>query len=176
MIFDNYASVNEFCREKGFPGCQIGYLLNLKGNLYHKGTGKYRLIVQRLSKLFAMLPEDLFPDRLYGIEKTKGGVEIALSQLADGGNTVMIGEEKSSHNGKTAEMRGVIEEVFSDMRSRNVEIVKMRYGFRGDPMTYNEIGEYFGITRERVRQIEHKMLRMLRHPTRAKRLREALGN
>lgn len=49
------------------------------------------------------------------------------------------------------------------LKPRELEIIKMRYGFETDtPMTLEEIGQYFGMTRERVRQIEKKVLRKLR--------------
>ena len=59
--------------------------------------------------------------------------------------------------------REILEEVFSSMKPRLVEILKLRYGLNGDdPMTLDQIGQQIGLTRERIRQLEEKGLRQLR--------------
>jgi RNA polymerase primary sigma factor len=66
-----------------------------------------------------------------------------------------------------------IEKVLSTLTSREARIVKLRFGISvGYPRTLEEVGKIFKITRERVRQIEAKAVRKLRHPTRSKLLRE----
>lgn len=55
---------------------------------------------------------------------------------------------------------------------RAARILKMRYGLDGgNPMTFEEVGQKFGLTRERIRQIEGKAIRQLRHPQRSRRMR-----
>ena len=69
----------------------------------------------------------------------------------------------------------IIEGVFSTLGEREAQILRMRFGFDDDtPKTLEEVGEYYGLTRERIRQLELKALRKLRHPSRVKMLREAL--
>ncbi|MDZ7723123.1 MAG: RNA polymerase sigma factor RpoD/SigA [candidate division KSB1 bacterium] len=64
-------------------------------------------------------------------------------------------------------LRNEIEKVLSTLKSREAEIVKLYFGLDGDrPLTLEEIGEYFELTRERVRQIKEKALRRLRHRSR----------
>ena len=59
---------------------------------------------------------------------------------------------------------------------REREVIEMRYGILGGrPRTLEEVGREFGVTRERIRQIESKTLAKLRHPSRAQMLREYLG-
>jgi len=66
--------------------------------------------------------------------------------------------------------------VLSTLKSREAEIVKLYFGLDGDrPLTLEEIGEYFALTRERVRQIKEKALRRLRHRSRLEPLRKYLG-
>ena len=68
-------------------------------------------------------------------------------------------------------LRERIDEVLSTLTFREREIVKLRYGI-GDGYTYTleEVGRIFRVTRERVRQIEAKAVRKLRHPVRARQL------
>jgi RNA polymerase primary sigma factor len=56
---------------------------------------------------------------------------------------------------------------------RERRVVELRFGLEGDKLyTLSEIGQELGVTRERIRQIETKALRKLRHPSRAKQLRD----
>jgi len=71
--------------------------------------------------------------------------------------------------------RNEIEAVLSTLSEREAEIIRLRFGLSsGYPRTLEEVGKIFSVTRERVRQIEAKAIRKLRHPTRSKRLREYL--
>ena len=73
-------------------------------------------------------------------------------------------------------LRQEIEKVLSTLKPREAEIIKLYFGLDGDrPLTLEEIGEYFQLTRERVRQIKEKALRRLRHRSRLEPLRKYLG-
>jgi RNA polymerase primary sigma factor len=68
-----------------------------------------------------------------------------------------------------------IDEVLSTLTPREARILRLRFGLdTGTPFTLEEVGEKFGLTRERIRQIEGKALRRLRHPRRARQLKEYL--
>jgi RNA polymerase primary sigma factor len=68
-----------------------------------------------------------------------------------------------------------IDEVLGTLTPREARILRMRFGLdTGVPYTLEEVGEKFGLTRERIRQIEGKALRRLRHPRRARQLKEYL--
>ncbi len=70
----------------------------------------------------------------------------------------------------------IIESVFDTLSSKEAEVLRMRFGIGADrAMTLEEVGTHFGVTRERIRQIENKAIRKLRNPLRAKALREALA-
>ncbi|MCL2519520.1 MAG: RNA polymerase sigma factor RpoD [Spirochaetaceae bacterium] len=68
-------------------------------------------------------------------------------------------------------------ETLSSLNPREREVLKMRFGLEdGYSLTLEEVGLYFNVTRERIRQIEAKALRRLRHPKRSRRLRDFLGS
>lgn len=69
----------------------------------------------------------------------------------------------------------IIASVFETLPSREAEVLKLRFGFdNGKHMTLEEVGQHFGVSRERIRQIETKAMRKMRHPARLKILREAM--
>ena len=102
-----------------------------------------------------------------------------------------IGEEDDSHLGdfiqddeasQPAEeasytlLREQLEEVLKTLTPREEEVLRMRFGLiDGKPHTLEEVGKKFDVTRERIRQIESKALRKLRHPSRSKKLRDFLN-
>jgi len=68
-----------------------------------------------------------------------------------------------------------IKNVLHTLSEREAKVLRMRFGLEGyKPMTLEEVGKEFGVTRERVRQIEAKALRKLKHPTRRQRLQDYL--
>jgi len=101
-----------------------------------------------------------------------------------------VGQEEDSHLGDFIEdqkvrepddeasrrlLREHLRQVLDSLSEREREVLSMRFGLTdGRIRTLEEVGEAFGVTRERVRQIEVKALRKLRHPTRSKKLRDYL--
>jgi len=72
-------------------------------------------------------------------------------------------------------LRETLEEVMTALSPREARILRLRFGLRdGRAHTLEEVGEKFGLTRERIRQIEHQALDRLRHPHRSKQLRDYL--
>ena len=68
-----------------------------------------------------------------------------------------------------------INKILESLNPREQEVIKLRYGLGGkNPMTLEDVGKKFGVTRERVRQIEGKALRKLKHPSRGKRIKDYL--
>ena len=84
------------------------------------------------------------------------------SPIADRG---LIGESLSTE----------IDRALATLTDRERDIIKLFFGIGGQEMTLEEIGEQFGLTRERVRQIKEKAIRRLRHSTRSKLLKGYLG-
>jgi len=101
-----------------------------------------------------------------------------------------IGEEEDSHLGDFIEDRGAtppleaasqqllkeqVEAVLNTLSDRERKVLRLRFGLEdGRSRTLEEVGREFKVTRERIRQIEGKALRKLRHPTRSKKLRDYL--
>jgi RNA polymerase primary sigma factor len=101
-----------------------------------------------------------------------------------------VGEEEDSEFGSLIEdetepspsqtiietlLRDKIEQVLSTLTPREQRIIRLRFGLvNGKSYTLEEVGQKFGLTRERIRQIENRALRRLRHPLRSRELRDYL--
>ena len=69
------------------------------------------------------------------------------------------------------QLKESLREVLSTLTEREENVIRMRFGLdNGQPMTLEEVGQKFGVTRERIRQIEAKAIRKLKHPTRLNKL------
>ena len=124
---------------------------------------------------------DLAPDRVREIQKV--AQEPASLETP-------IGEEEDSHLGDFIEdedapapdeaasyilLKEQLEEVLETLTPREAKVLRLRFGLDdGRSRTLEEVGQEFGVTRERIRQIEAKALRKLRHPSRSRKLKDYL--
>src|SRR5439155_20706043 len=90
-------------------------------------------------------------------------------------------EDQAASNPTDAAARGLLNEAvkqaLSELSEREQKVVRLRFGLDdGQMRTLAEVGREFGVTRERIRQIESKTLAKLRHPIRSRRLRDYLDD
>ncbi len=72
-------------------------------------------------------------------------------------------------------MKELLWDVLDSLTPREAKVLRLRFGLDdGNPRTLEEVGKEFMVTRERIRQIEAKALRKLRHPSRSKKLKDFL--
>ncbi len=148
----------------------------------NKITRVQRQLVQELGReptaeeISTKLDGSMSPERIREIQR------IALDPVS---LETPIGEEDDSHLGDFIEdkeaqspseyttkslLKDELYNVMKDLTDREEKVLRLRYGLDDNrPRTLEEVGREFGVTRERIRQIEAKAIRKLRHPTRAKR-------
>jgi RNA polymerase primary sigma factor len=144
-----------------------------------------RRLVQELGR--EPTSEELAQRMDMSVEKVRHARKIAQTPISF---ETPIGEEEDAHLGDFIEDKAVVspseaaislslkESMASMLRKlnpREERIIRMRFGFEdGNPRTLEEVGQVFAVTRERIRQIEAKALRKLRHPSRSSRVRTFL--
>ncbi len=130
-------------------------------------------------------PEEIAQEINMPVEKVREILKIAQEPVS---LEMPIGEEEDSHLGdfiaddntpapadaaSYTMLREQLLEVLHTLNPREENVLKLRFGLEdGRPRTLEEVGKAFDITRERIRQIEAKALRKLRHPSRSKKLRD----
>ncbi|MDP3789457.1 MAG: RNA polymerase sigma factor RpoD [Candidatus Omnitrophota bacterium] len=144
-----------------------------------------RLLVQENGK--EPTPEEIAHEMRMPVEKVRGILKIAQEPISlqtpigDEGDTKFgdFIEDKQAVSPASATAYTMLKEQMSDVLStlteREKKVLRLRFGIGdGYPRTLEEVGNIFKVTRERVRQIEAKALRKLRHPTRSRRLKNFL--
>ena len=133
-------------------------------------------------------PEEIAAEMEIPVEKVMEIQKIAQDPVS---LETPIGEEDDSHLGDFIQdddspaphdsaaytlLKEQLEEVMNTLTPREAKVLKLRFGLEdGKARTLEEVGKEFDVTRERIRQIEAKALRKLRHPSRSKKLRDYMG-
>jgi RNA polymerase primary sigma factor len=133
------------------------------------------------------VPDEIAKEMGIPVERVREILKIAQEPVS---LETPIGEEEDSHLGDFIEdqdalapgeaaaftlLREQLEDVLGTLTQREERVLRLRFGLDdGRSRTLEEVGQIFGVTRERIRQIEAKALRKLRHPSRSKRLKDFL--
>ncbi len=144
-----------------------------------------RQLVQELGR--EPLPEEIAREMNVSEERVREILKIAQEPVS---LETPIGEEDDSHLGDFIEdqeaqapadaaafelLKEQLEDVLDTLTPREEKVLRLRFGLDdGRSRTLEEVGQFFGVTRERIRQIEAKALRKLRHPMRSRRLKDYL--
>jgi len=143
-----------------------------------------RKLMQELGR--EPMPEEVAVEMDIGVEKVREIIKVSQEPAS---LEAPVGEEEDSRLGDfiqdasasptdqatQALLKDHIREVLETLSPREAKVLEYRFGLEdGKQRTLEEVGKEFGVTRERIRQIEAKAIRKLRHPTRAKKLRDYL--
>ena len=136
---------------------------------------------------YGTFPEEIGAEMDLPTEKVREILKIAQEPVS---LETPIGEEDDSHLGDFIEdqdatspaehaayelLKEQLEDVLDTLTDREENVLRLRFGIDdGRTRTLEEVGKVFGVTRERIRQIEAKALRKLRHPSRSKQLKDFL--
>ena len=144
-----------------------------------------RQLLQQLGR--EPTPEEIAKEMDISVERVREIMKIAQEPVS---LETPIGEEEDSHLGDFIEdqdapapadaasfmlLKEQLEEVLDTLTPREEKVLRLRFGLDdGRARTLEEVGQNFGVTRERIRQIEAKALRKLRHPSRSRKLKDFL--
>jgi RNA polymerase sigma factor (sigma-70 family) len=180
-----YGGIRALAEELGVCEATMGAWVNLRHMPKLHGHGAkpaMKKVVLELCRMTGKRPEDLFPgfvrEQLHKIPRQiEVKRDFAMLQLSDATNdrlTLPSPADVAADADTRAVLREKFEELFRTLTYREREIIKLRYGFADDGVSYNlaETAHIFKVTRERIRQIENKAIRKLQQPCRAGKLVE----
>ena len=156
--------------------------------VYNEAVDEIRVSRQLLQELGREpLPEEIAEEMILPVERVREILKISQEPVS---LETPIGEEEDSHLGDFIQddnvpvpadaaaftlLKEQLEEVLGTLTEREQKVLTLRFGLEdGRARTLEEVGKEFNVTRERIRQIEAKALRKLRHPSRSRKLKDYL--
>jgi RNA polymerase sigma factor (sigma-70 family) len=178
-ILNALAKVDEraggkLAKKLGVPYAQMLDLINLKIEPVDK-HGDWLPSVIKLAELTNTMPVELFSDaQYYPLDVNVAQFEMGQEEVMQLLNNTHAPDPSEAIEYR--EMQQGIDDVLDSLTPREAEVLRLRFGIDGKEHTMEEVGQVYGVSRERVRQLEAKALRKLRHPARADILLEKTRN
>lgn len=165
-----YRSLSNKYRTIGIPA----YLLDILVKMNRKiGECKALGFVPSDEDLASYL--DVSVDKVIELKKTSESVISLHAEIGEDEDDYLLNMITSDDNVEEEyeklDLSEEFENIFADFTPREVQVIKLRHGFDGTPRTLEEVAKIMGVTRERIRQIELKVIRRLRRPKYSSRLR-----
>jgi len=165
-----YKSIGEFCRlnNKSNWASTIGEYVNLKKTPL-MADGNFYPHVYKISKLLNCLPEDLFTEVQMNtaLETNKRTMQVNEAEvkymLENMGETLLLEDKIDAER-----LPEKIDQLLELLTLREQKVIRTRFGMDQEPKTLKDTAKMFNVSVERIRQIESKALRKLRHPNRLK--------
>lgn len=181
-IYDKYKTVGAVAEASGVGANQISSVLGLRVSPMSMQTDTPKTWCQQLALFFDIPFEVLFPMHLYrGLYKYQRDFEVHAAtflqvsevRLIDGAPTP---EDSLIENDRRERLETVTANVLSTLTPREAAVIRRRFGIGGhEEESLEDIGKSYAVTHERIRQIEAKAIRKLRHPSRKRVIGECAG-
>jgi RNA polymerase primary sigma factor len=174
------ASIKQFCVDNALTKESVYKLIRFETRPLNV-TGEFSPAAQQLMEILGAAPSDLWtPEQLelqltkYSVERIVGQAELNAALGMNQGELISFETPEDTVYAK--DKQRVINEMLDSLPPRERKVLELRMGLNGaDPQTLDEIAGMFDIHRERVRQIEQRALKKLKHPARAWLIRDFLG-
>ncbi len=171
-----FTTVAAFCKTYNIGQSKLGDVINMTCSPL-KEDGDFIKIIQDISDIFCCCPEDLFSEnqmrKIWESNKFVRKVSEAEAKLFCAQNINQKSLEEIIHG---EELGKRMNDALETLTPREAKVIKERHGIDCDKLTLSESAEKHGVTRERIRQIESKALRKLRHPSRGSIIKEFFDN
>jgi RNA polymerase sigma factor (sigma-70 family) len=181
-IEKKYSSVAEFCRVKNLSDVIVGQYINfklspitkikLKNSKPAMGGYYWKSSVLKIAAALKAEPSYLFPQQHWDEKKNKFQLELDSAEMISYNDNRYL--EPLYENRIMEFDKNIILKLLATLTPREEAVIRARYGLNQTEKTFEQIAEMFNLSGERIRQIEAKALRKLRHPMRKKRLRNAV--
>jgi RNA polymerase sigma factor (sigma-70 family) len=157
-------SVSELCRNAQTCNATFGDVINLKRAPVTR-KGDWHPVVLKVCEYLFVMPSDLFSqEQMQPLKTNKSFVDLGFDDISR-----MLDDptQDPSLRLERQDITGAVGTILEELTERERKIINLRFGIDGKEHNLMEVADIFGVSRERVRQIEAKALRKLRHPTRS---------
>lgn len=180
QIGNYFGNVKNFCKRSGLSEPLMQQYINFKispvtkckwwGDKPANDEYYWKKTASRIAQLLHMKEIELFPEHLWHPRSSNHSVEIDTVDMISFDDRL----ELSCLTDENEYDKEGLHKILATLSPREEAIIRLRYGFDDGSIgeTYESIGEKMGVTKERIRQVETKALRKLRHPTRVKYIRK----
>ena len=160
---------SKWCKSVGLSYPALNNLINMKTSPYDSKNFSLTLTASKLCEVTDTLPEDLWSsEQIYPLEKNMSELELSSEQMQQ-----LIGVDSSDQPylaRATKEAKHIVAVAVASLTPREADVLAKRYQ---SDMSLDAVANAHGVSRERIRQIEAKALRKLRHPSRVDDMKEA---
>lgn len=169
-----YASVAAFCRTHNIGHSHLNDLISLRDSPLTY-TGEFSTIAVKLMDALDALPTDLWTAEQFTIKLRRNtatldvsheGMRAALGMNATEALQLLPEQPRPDEALETKERDAIVNDVVDTLTPREARILRMRFGLGCPEHSLEEVAVKFDVTRERIRQIEAKAMRKLKHPQR----------
>jgi RNA polymerase sigma factor (sigma-70 family) len=165
---------NDAARRLRISPQDLGRLLNMQAWPYSTQRNAWTPRGEKIARALRETCDYLFDRELYGRPATP--VELLLDRPAlQASGLIALPPAAPDAELVEAEGQQALDKVLKTLSPREEKVIRLRFGLDspdGAEQTYAQVGKAFGVGRERIRQIEHRALRRLRHPARSRPLRD----
>lgn len=186
-----YKSISQFAKDLGYEPGRLQGLVSMRQSPINK-SGEFSEMAKRVMEVLGAAPSDLWTTEQLNINLDKNSSEWAITtkflldtnsmQSVLGGNilelegTIYEDIETPEESQIKKELKERMEHTLDSLPLRKAKILRMRYGIdSGKEHTLEEVAKKYGLSRDRIRQIEATALRDMRKPTRATKVKDFLG-
>lgn len=159
-----YANVANFAKQNSLCYQTLIKYLNFSRAPIDEKTGNWKRTFLLISDALRCMPGDICPPQHLNnvLKRNKAKLEAGAEEIAG----YITGNADTANLALNhiiqRENDALIQDAIAKLTDREQDVIRRRYGFDGDPQTYDEIRKSYGVTKERVRQIEAKALRKMR--------------
>lgn len=174
-----YKSQAEFARDAGLTDTQVTALVSMR-TCPIRNNGQFTEVAQTIMEVLGACPTDLWTNEQLSMRLKNNSAEGELSKAellpALGMNPIDMIEFKTPEEYASDEDRtNVVASTLKTLTFREQMVLGKRFGINSEEQTLEQVANEMGMTRERIRQIEAKALRKMRHPSRSDELAVFLG-
>ena len=175
-----YKNVSAFCKAVGIPPTSLTNLVAMKEPPITK-SGEFSHAAKKLMEELCLLPTELWTTEQLHLklerniavrEVSAEGMRAALGMGSEDVLQILGTDDAPDEGISKQELKDTVADILDSINPREAKILRLRFGFGCREHTLEEVAEYFDVTRERIRQIENKAIRKLKHPSRSDKLKE----